>query len=110
MLEITESGKRRINELGPKADALSEEMLKLPYPDEKLERRRVLSRVSSKWRRINPYLSILWELNNHGPQTREYFHWKREQPLQEGYIRVHDRSRERTIDELIRRGYVKDEY
>jgi len=108
MLEITSKGHQRMLELQTKARDLDEEREKLQtaegtYP---LRRTKQIERFQSAWRRVSPYLSILWELDVRGPLPREYFYWHREQPLQEGYIRVHDRARNKVIDELVARGYV----
>jgi hypothetical protein len=101
MLEITPKGQQRLLELQAKERNLEDEFRpqSRPWRDKRLE---------SAWRRVVPYLSILWELDQHGPRPREYFYWNREQPLQEGYIKVHDRARNRVIDELIAKGYVTE--
>ena len=110
MLEITPKGQQRMLELQTKARDLEEEREKLQTLEAKhpLRKSPQFKRFWSAWRRVNPYLAVLWELDARGPLPRDYFYWHREQPLQEGYIRVHDRARNKVIDELVARGYVTE--
>ena len=52
-------------------------------------------------------LSVLHAFDNHKFSPHEAFHWNREYPLSEGYIRVYNRAKDKAIHELLRDGYIE---
>ena len=108
MLEITPKGQKRLSELQTRESDLRREFPEASTPLIESERRQLVKRLDARWQHINPQFSVLWELDQYGPLPRSYFYWNREQPLQEGYIKVFDRARNRVIDELVSRGYITE--